>query len=135
MIVKGSQIKAGVGRILHVYGPGWHGPRPGLVVNPAGDVEIVVVKHRRAEDGAFVEDENGQRIEEARESAGHTQAVNVNVALDGFADEVALSHCRREPSGNTLRDVPVFASLNDEQREWLRTYAPNGAWAEWPPRD
>jgi hypothetical protein len=90
------------GRIVHLYGDKWDGPRPGIIVannlEATGDDEPI----------AFVD---------------------VNIFLHGKNDQPLLTTARLSPSGNTIIAVPLFGGgpdstkLTDECDGWGQVYA------------
>ena len=124
--VLGARQLPGIGRILHVFGPGHHGPRPGIVVSYSADVEFKATGEVDRGEG---------KTEQVIESVGLYRAFNINMFADGRADAAVLKQFRDSTCGNTVVDCPVFDPLDDISRDWIRSHAPNGWWAEWPPRD
>jgi len=95
------------GRVVHLYGEKWEGPRPGIIIKynfPGSDNDDVI---------GFVD---------------------VNILLHGQDDQPLLTSARISPSGNTLLGVPLFGgrdnpeNLHDEIDTWGKVYA------IWPPK-
>lgn len=90
------------GRIVHLYGEKWDGPRPGIIIN---------------------------NNLEASGDDGLIGYVDVNIFLHGKNDQPLLTTARLSPSGNTIIAVPLFsggpdaANLTDECDGWGEVYA------------
>jgi len=116
-MLKTSQTKATIGRIVHVYCPKpWNGPQPGIVVS----------------------DQNHGPATGDEPDPATQQTVHVNAMVSGDRTET-LAYFRSKQTGNTFFGLSLFDPLSEQERVEAEQKFPRFAdqptsWCEWPPR-